>query len=249
MATATKSRKKPIPTIEQCKTEIIDRLTSADGEGLLGSKLSLRQRHYKQAMEELLGAGEVVVLNVTKKTRIYLLSKFAPSLEDVYNKIDSKLSEKTGILFTQREMKSLCLKCCSKPESIYISEAIRYLIGENRMIPVKRRNSTYYLHSAYLKQFISVWERSAIPQKERVFEAYQRLSRQSGWQDIWLSDLYRESGVEIGGLKSLLKEESHMGRVVLSRGDWSLASDEERMAAVYIDGEPFLFVRFKGRVE
>ena len=46
-------------------------------------------------------------------------------------------------------------------------------------------------------------------------------------------------------LKDLLRKERDAGRVVLSIGDWSIATEEERQGVIEMHGDRYLQVRWK----
>jgi hypothetical protein len=78
---------------------------------------------------------------------------------------------------------------------------------------------------------------------ERIARAIRDLKRESGFSDVRISDLQRRSGVKLEELKSWIIKQSRAGKVLPTRGDWSLADAEARGAAVEIGGEQHLRVR------
>ena len=78
-----------------------------------------------------------------------------------------------------------------------------------------------------------------------LFFAYSRLVRESGgFPDVKIAALQHAVGdVPLGERLAALWRE---GRATLSLGDWSLADDATRAAAVELDGEKYLLVRLDG---
>ncbi len=74
--------------------------------------------------------------------------------------------------------------------------------------------------------------------------AYAALARESGFADVLISELQARAGVPLGTLQPWLLEASRRGAVLPGRGDWSLASEAARRAAISVRGEPHLRVRF-----
>ena len=76
---------------------------------------------------------------------------------------------------------------------------------------------------------------------------YARAVRESGGlPDVKISVLERAlAPVEAAGLAGVLRALWREGRVTLSLGDWSLADEETRRAAVELDGERYLLVRME----
>lgn len=85
-----------------------------------------------------------------------------------------------------------------------------------------------------------------------IAKAYRELKNQKGFSSVGISSLQKTTGIPMEELKEFLKQESKEGRAVLSTGDWSLASPEERQGAIYFEGEtdkfrqkiPHLLVKF-----
>ena len=78
-----------------------------------------------------------------------------------------------------------------------------------------------------------------------LFFAYTRLVRESGgFPDVKIAHLSSAAGDAplAGRLVALWRE----GRATLSLGDWSLADETTRAAAVELDGEKYLLVRLDG---
>lgn len=81
---------------------------------------------------------------------------------------------------------------------------------------------------------------------DQVQAAYARLSRQSRSPYVFLSRLRDEIGVPIEEFHAFLRREQAAGRAVLSIGDWSAASEEERSAVLQAEGRSFIKVRLVG---
>ncbi len=74
-------------------------------------------------------------------------------------------------------------------------------------------------------------------------EVYRRLVRESGgFPDVKISALQAAAG---RALAAELIASWRQGEATLSLGDWSLATEETRAAAVELDGEKYLLVRFE----
>jgi hypothetical protein len=82
--------------------------------------------------------------------------------------------------------------------------------------------------------------------RERVLTAYREIVNATGLSNVLVEELRRHLQTPINKLAEMLVQECRAGRAVLSRGDWLLASEATRAAAVHIDGEPHLIIRFLG---
>jgi hypothetical protein len=78
----------------------------------------------------------------------------------------------------------------------------------------------------------------------RVRDAYQALMRRSGFPAVSISRLASEAGAGLEALKAFLREEYTAGRIVLSLGDWSIASEEDRRGVIELHGQRYLQVRW-----
>lgn len=92
---------------------------------------------------------------------------------------------------------------------------------------------------------------AAAPVSERplspddVRPAYDALVRQSGFPAVPIATLQKAAGVAMEPLKDLLRRERDNGGVVLSIGDWSIASEEERAGVIEMHGRKYLQVRWQ----
>ena len=86
-----------------------------------------------------------------------------------------------------------------------------------------------------------------MPAFVELLAAYTQAVRASGgFPDVKISTLRASLPAESAGtLSERLRTLWHEGRVTLSLGDWSLASEEMRAAAIELDGECYLLVRFE----
>ncbi|MBF0344848.1 MAG: hypothetical protein HQL06_11530 [Nitrospirae bacterium] len=82
--------------------------------------------------------------------------------------------------------------------------------------------------------------------RERVLEVYNKIKALPGrYSNIYISELQKELSVPMDLLKEFILKESADGKAILSEGDTTVASKEERAGAIDIDGIPHLFVSFE----
>lgn len=77
-----------------------------------------------------------------------------------------------------------------------------------------------------------------------IHQAYRQLVAESGFPAVRIGALHRRLGCTLEVLQGALLWHHQHGASVLSSGDWSLASPEDRAAAIHLHGEPMLLVRF-----
>lgn len=78
---------------------------------------------------------------------------------------------------------------------------------------------------------------------DRIAQVYERLSREGRSPYVFLSRLRAETGLSIDVLHRTLRKQQEAGRAVLSIGDWSAATEEERAAVLEADGRNYIKVR------
>lgn len=79
---------------------------------------------------------------------------------------------------------------------------------------------------------------------DQVKAAYGRVKDRTGYPGVAISDVIKESGLPADAVRAYLEDARDRGETVLSQGDWSLASDEQRAAHIPKFGRKFLDVRF-----
>jgi hypothetical protein len=128
------------------------------------------------------------------------------------------------------------------------------LVTDQKLMRLKRGRALYFLHTDLVREVLA--EQAEIPAFEiepdshsinrgDVFTAYLRVRNCLGSSNVEIYELQQELAVPMAQLKNFLLEESRKGRVVLSRGDWSVSSEAVRSGAVELDGQPHLLVEFK----
>jgi|GEM_PF-2287756 len=79
---------------------------------------------------------------------------------------------------------------------------------------------------------------------EQVLEAYQTVRQRVGFSNVQIYKLQQELGAPMEQVKEFLLDEMEKS-AVLSMGDWPLATEEIRSGVIYLDGNPYLLVRFE----
>lgn len=74
--------------------------------------------------------------------------------------------------------------------------------------------------------------------------AYDALAKSTGFPAVKLSALHAMVGGDLQNFLGYILILHHAGKVVLSEGDWSLSSFENRAAAIHLESGTMLLVRF-----
>ena len=245
------STRKIFFSLEACKNEILNKLKEAGAAGLGKSKLIGNSAAEKAVLSELETKGLVINLGKGRVTR-YVLPEFNKPLPDpleiACEHIEKKASSVKAGLFTGKELAAGCKGDAKKKAD----EAIRWLIGEKKLLQLKRGKTVYFLHVSAIQDVLLTPQSVSEEKKEfsglnreQVLAAYRKVRQRIGFSDVEIYELQQESGCDTDSLKNFLLEESREDRAVLSFGDWSLSSEETRSAAIHIRGKTYLLVRFK----
>jgi hypothetical protein len=176
-----------------------------------------------------------------------VLAVRAPSAEALAKKIEARASMKRACVLGREDMAAWC----SAAEEFLLDAALRALVKAGRLIGLRRGEAVLYAHADGLGAVVPAQrEATAEPEQAaahdprlRIIEAYRRLVEQDGFSDVVIADLRRDAAMPQEELAAWLLEQSRLGKAHLGRGDWSLADDATRQAAVIAAGEPHLRVR------
>jgi len=108
---------------------------------------------------------------------------------------------------------------------------------------VGRKEVVLYAAAGALRERLELAPAALPAAEERLISAYHELVGRTGYPAVTISELQRTSGCPTDEVKEWLLEGHRSGRVVLSLGDWSLASEQERAAAIPLGGERYLQAR------
>jgi hypothetical protein len=197
----------------------------------------------EEALATLIARREVFNVGTHNKPR-FALAKLCDPLNLARIAIEEKAVSGRAMLFSKQEL----AEGCSPAAEEEFDAALAELVREGRLVCAERGKTLYYLHKAALEPLTRAdarW-RAAGPALavDRIQQTYREIVWDTGFSDVPISELQRRAGVPLDALKRWLLEESRAGRVLPTRGDWSLADTDSRAAAIDIAGEPHVRVRF-----
>ncbi len=144
-------------------------------------------------------------------------------------------------------------------ERSLLGDALARLRAQRQVVPLRQGKNTFLAFAGPLRVWLEhevAAAPSAVPVPDPVpaekdddldaalFFAYTRLVRESGgFPDVKIAGLHRAVGDRAPTLANRLVALWREGRATLSLGDWSLADETARAAAVELDGEKYLLVR------
>ncbi|WP_395745632.1 hypothetical protein [Prosthecobacter sp.] len=227
---------------------ILAKLEAAGDTGLTKSSLTKISGSANKVFARLVSERAVMNLGTSKKT-LYVLAKHYRPLELAYALLEKKAMPGKAVLFLSKELERGCVGAVKKA----VPEAIKRLIQDKKLISVQRGRSRYYLHSASIRSCLNLndaepptktAEADHLIDEGVIRQAYDSLVQEAGYADVRISDLQQRSGVQLDTLKPWLLNQSREGRIAPTRGDWSLAGEDEKAAAIQIDGQPHVRIRF-----
>ena len=135
-----------------------------------------------------------------------------------------------------------------------LDAALARLQAERQLLALTQGKTVVYLFTGPLRAWLAggaVVVQTPAPtpgEAEMLDDAYRRLVRESGgFPDVQISTLQAALGpaAEAGTLGTELLARWRRGQATLSLGDWSLAGEDARAAAVELNGEKYLLVRLE----
>ncbi|MDD2676413.1 MAG: hypothetical protein PHP75_02965 [Methylacidiphilaceae bacterium] len=234
-------RKKPVVDWEK---RILGALEKARSKGLARSRLSPpRKPEAEEALAAEIRKGRILRLGSPPKS-LYFLAQFAPNVGQAVEAIDRGAAQSPARLFLEKELG----KFCRPGEAFFLKEAVQELVHGKILVRLTRGKTSYYVHRTGWLPPLDATPSSGPFDPEKVEKAYRELVDEQGFLDVRPAELASRSGAPLESLKVWLLEQSRAGRAHLARGDWSLATEEERRAAVVLDGQPHLRVRLEPQV-
>lgn len=227
---------------EECKARLLERLSAAGGGGLHKKGLGItRSRGWAEALRVLEEERAIANLGAPKQARYVLREHFRP-LELAYEAVAAKDGPGGPRLYTKTEL-GHGLRGALRDK---LGEAIELLVQEAKLLRLQRGNTTFYLHTGVLAR-LPLRAPSAVVSpltREQLLAAYRQAVQETGFANVLVEELSRRLDVPVAELHAQLLEECRAGHAVPTRGDWMFAGDAARKAALVVDGQPRLLIRF-----
>ncbi|MEI9894856.1 MAG: hypothetical protein WDN28_13470 [Chthoniobacter sp.] len=231
-------------TPEEARRKITEKLRKGGTKGAgspVTPKMPADKRIvFEQALEEMAATGLIVALPTATKPK-YFLREFAPSAETAAVKIERYAESKHPTLLAQTQLKT-ALSPIEKP---FLVQAIQALESQVRLIRLLRGKAFVFAHADSLRAALGVTTKAPIFDPQAVRRAYHTLVTRTGFRDVEIAALQRESGAPLAELKEWLQAEHHDGRADFYFGDWSLSDAQTREGAIELRGERYLLVRLE----
>jgi hypothetical protein len=235
------------PSADEVRDKILSKVRTAGAKGVTSlhtaSVSDSVRALYAATLESLEAAEEVFVDRRKAKPRFYAWAERPafPSLESVAEELAAFAARRFPVLTSAADCKKLLAK--DKEKAAVLTSAIARLVEQRQLVALMhasgQKQTPLYVAAASLRELLG----GEMQSTRDIPAAYAELVRRTGFPAVMLSELQRESGLELAALHRWARGEHLAGRVVLSLGDWSLASAEQRAAVLEIHGERYLQVR------
>jgi len=241
------------------KANIIAKLRQAGPAGLTKSKLGVKDAKSPsgRALKELVADRRLANLGSRSRTRYVLIEHFKPlelACEQIEKNAKNAKPGRQGQI--QLLIRNDLQKGCEGEVRKKVDEAVDWLVKAQKLLRARRGRTFYYLAADHIRTLLAgqadlpiagpeLQRKKPALDKSAVFSAYLRVRARLGYSNVEISELQRELAVPMDRLKTFLLEQSRLGNVVLSLGDWSVSSEAVRAGAIELYGRPHLLVRFK----
>ncbi|MEJ2166086.1 MAG: hypothetical protein P8X90_11185 [Desulfobacterales bacterium] len=244
-----------LKSLEEYKANIVAKLGEAGPAGLTKSKLGVKDAKSTsgRALKELVADRRLANLGSRTRTRYVLIEHFKP-LELACEKIEKNAKRAAPGRLGELPLliRSDLQKGCEGEVRKKVDEAVDWLVKEQKLLRTRRGRTCYYLSAEGVRALLAEQADLCEPpqakpalDKSTVFTAYLRVRNRLGYSNVEISALQKELDVPMDHLKAFLLEQSRLGNVVLSLGDWSVSSEAVRAGAIELYGRPHLLVSFK----
>lgn len=240
---------RPVPKEPESAGRFLDdllrRLDAAGERGLTNAELGLPRastregRECRNALKSLLKRGAIGNLGTAQKPRYVASTHFRP-LEIAYEHI-ARVAREAGTRLSSRSVLEKGLSGAAKKR---FDEALKLLVAEGVLLRLRWGAHLLYLHASAASPRAEARAANGID-TVALRRAYDDTVREFGYPDVLIHELHLRLGGELEALKQALLDACRAGDAVPGIGDWSLSSEKERAAALYIDGRPHLRIRFK----
>lgn len=232
-------------TVDDARASALEKALRAGTKGVLSffppKTPEEKKAVWVAAVEALEREGAIIADRRNAKARFFARehAPVFPTAESVALKLAAAAREME--LLSAADLK----KALGREEKSLFLEALDRALAEKRLLEMRRKASVFYVGAEGLRTALGGAARRDAFSPERVRELYAELVRSSGFPDVPISALQQASGAGKAELEAWIRQEHLQGRIVLSLGDWSLADEARRAAAVEIGGDRYLYLRLK----
>lgn len=228
------------------RERVLERLKYSGGKGLTKASL-VKTKSEEQALKELVRTGKVANLgSVNSSYYVLLLDRSVNSLC-----LSLAISAVKGLTEAGRPRlvaKSEIEKRNKLPAKArgVVAQALKNLVDERLLIPLKAGSSNYFLSVASLRGYFPA---STVPppppfDPAAARLAYRRLVEQLRSPEVLIADLAEASLMPLKPLQEWLLSECRAHRAVPGKGEPTVATPRQLECALDIDRERYLYIKF-----
>ena len=267
MKAARTPARKLLPDPSEISAALLEALGRAGSEGVKPAGLRLSGKTplaaaRREALASLVADRRAALLGTGAAAR-YFLAENVPTAATVAARLLALGALGAGVLNTPPTLwkEAEFRRKLPAHERPLLGDALAHLQKRRQIVPLRQGKHTFLAFAGPLRVWLEedvADAPAAVPVPDPVpdeadgdldaalFFAYPRLVRESGgFPDVKIAHL-RRSVDNPASLADRLVALWRDGRATLSLGDWSLADEPTRAAAVELDGEKYLLVRLDG---
>jgi hypothetical protein len=237
-------------TLEAARAEVLAKMSKAGAKGATSPVTAKTQEPkrslYGQALDAL-EAESAIYVDRSKAKPKYFACEHAPSVPRAAGKMEQLAARQHPALLTAPELK----KALNANEKTLAAKAVESLEADRRLVKLIRKTSSVYAHGDSLRAMLGAGLQAEVPLAKvsggAVRQSYENLVRLTGFPDVEIAALQRQSGVSMAALKDWLLAEHRAGRAIFGLGDWSLADEATRAGVIDLRGDRYLLVRLEGQ--
>ncbi len=256
--------------IPEAREAILAKLAKAATKGatsfVTGKTPAAKRESFDAALAALVSEGAVFADRSAAKPKYYLAAHKPemPDADSVASKLRRLATSRFPEILTAVNFKNGAgLAANEKP---FVEEAIQLLLAAGRIVELRSKKAAVYVEAAGLWRALSDSPPQPPPPKPapapqpavaqpanvaapdpaadaHLLNAYRKVVRETGFPAVAISTFQRECGLPLPALHDWLLARRQLGKAILSTGDWSLADDSRRAAAIELEGSRFLLVR------
>ncbi|MDQ3622357.1 MAG: hypothetical protein M3463_07705 [Verrucomicrobiota bacterium] len=242
-----RTRRRTTFTAGQARERILTKLRAAGAKGAPALFSARTPESRRAVLEETLAALEserAIAVDRGKARARYYLPEFAPArptLESVCARLEQIAAVKHPHLLSASELKRGLLKT----EQPLFEKACYWLETQRQLVKLLRGKTALFACAGSLRFFLGEAASEDGIHPERIREAYRTLAARTGFPAVEIAALQRATGAPLDALRPWLLDEYRQGRAVFSSGDWSLAEEATRAAALQVGDARYLLVRLQ----
>jgi hypothetical protein len=232
---------------DEARARILAKLQKAGRKGTLSLLPSKSRAIFEAVLLDLETQRQLFIDRRKARPRIYLweLRPAIPSVDSVAEELCEFAANRFPLLCSPSDFKKRFGK--DREKVALLTDALKDLTARRLLAGLEHRSGkkevVLYISTAAFRASFPADEQAGGSGEATIEAAYRDLVRRGGFPAVPIAELQQASGTSLEALKAWLLARHRTGQVVLSLGDWSLATAAQQAAALELGGERYLQAR------